>query len=45
MINNIDEMCVLIVILGTLIFIKTRIRLSDLLMIGGLTILMSYSVR
>lgn len=45
MINNIDVICVLIVILGTLIFTKTRIRLSDLLMIGGLTILMLYSVR
>ena len=45
MINNIDIICVLIIILGTLIFTKTRIRLSDLLMIGGLTILMLYSGR
>ena len=44
-INNIDVICVLGILLEILIFTKTKIKLSDLLMLGGLTLLMFYSQR
>ena len=45
LINNIPIMCTIIIILALLIFTKTKIRLSDLFMIGGLTYLMFSSRR
>ena len=40
LIENIPVLCALLVVLVILIFTKTKIRLSDLFMIGGLTYLM-----
>lgn len=45
LINNADMMCALIVLLTLLIFTNTKIKLSDLLMISGLTFLMFFSSR
>ncbi len=45
LINNAPIMCTIIVFLAILIFTKTKIRLSDLFMIGGLTYLMFSSRR
>ena len=45
LINNIPIMCTIIIFLAILIFTKTKIRLSDLFMIGGLTYLMFSSRR
>ena len=45
LINEVSVICVIIVILAMLIFTNAKIRLSDLFMIGGLTILMLYSKR
>ena len=43
--NNIPIMCTLIIILSLLIFTKSKIRLADLFMLGGLTYLMFSSRR
>ncbi len=43
--NDIDVMCTLIIFLAVLIFTRTKIRLSDLFMIGGLCYLMLDSRR
>ena len=45
LINNTDIICAIIVLLATLTFTKAKIRVSDLFMIGGLTLLMLYSKR
>lgn len=45
LINNTDIICALIVLLAILTFTKAKIRVSDLFMIGGLTLLMLYSKR
>ena len=45
LINNIPIMCTIVIILSILIFTKSKIRLSDLFMIGGLTYLMFKSKR
>ena len=45
LITNIPIMCTLVIILSLLIFTKSKIRLSDLFMIGGLTYLMFKSKR
>ena len=45
LIQNLDFMCVLMVFLGILIFTDTKIRLNDLFMIGGLTLLTFYTRR
>ena len=45
LINNTDIICALIIFLALLIFTNSKIRLSDLLMLGGLTLLMLYSKR
>lgn len=45
LITNIPIMCALVIILSLLIFTKSKIRLSDLFMIGGLTYLMFKSKR
>ena len=45
LINNTDLICAIIIILGLLIFTNAKIRLSDLLMLCGLTFLMFYSKR
>ena len=44
-INNMDVICVIGILLEVLIFTKTKIKLSDLLMLSGLTLLMFYSQR
>ena len=43
--NNIPIMCTLIIILSLLIFTKSKIRVADLFMLGGLTYLMFSSRR
>lgn len=45
LINNTDMICALIIFLALLIFTNSKIRLSDFLMLGGLTLLMFYSRR
>ena len=45
LINNIPIMCTLVIALSLLIFTKTKIRLTDLFMLGGLTYLMFASKR
>lgn len=40
LINNTPILCTLIILLATMIFTKSKIKLSDLFMIGGLTYLM-----
>jgi len=45
LVNNVNFMVVLLVFLILLTFIKTKIRLSDLFMLGGLTLLTFYSRR
>ena len=45
LINNIDVICVLIVLFGLLMFTDAKIEMSDLFMICGLIILMLYSGR
>jgi len=45
LIQNLDFMCVLMVFLAILIFTDTKIRLSDLFMLGGLTLLTFYTRR
>jgi len=45
LINNVDMLCMIIIFLALLIFTDSKIRLSDLFMIGGLTLLMLYSQR
>ena len=45
LIDNIPIMCAIIIVLSLLIFTKAKIRLSDLLMLGGLTYLMFSSRR
>ena len=45
LINQSATLCVLILYLAILTFTKTKIRLSDLFMIGGLAFLMLYSTR
>ena len=45
LINNTDIICVLIIFLALLIFTNSKIRLCDLCMLGGLTLLMFYSKR
>lgn len=45
LINNIPVMCTIVIILSLLIFTKTKIRLTDLFMLGGLTYLMFSSRR
>ena len=45
LINNTDIICALIIFLALLIFTNSKIRLSDLCMLGGLTLLMFYSRR
>ena len=45
LIQNLDFMCVLMVFLSILIFTDTKIRLNDLFMIGGLTLLTFYTRR
>ncbi|MCI9063112.1 MAG: hypothetical protein HFJ17_00660 [Clostridia bacterium] len=40
LINNVPIMCTIVLFLALLIFTKTKIRLSDLFMLGGLTYLM-----
>ena len=45
LINNTDIICALIIFLAILIFTNSKIRLSDLCMLGGLTLLMFYSKR
>lgn len=43
--NQPEVMCTIILILSILTFTKTRIKLNDLFMIGGLTLLMLYTRR
>lgn len=45
LINNIPIMCTLVIVLSLLIFTKTKIRLADLFMLGGLAYLMFSSRR
>ena len=45
LIQNLNFMCVLMVFLAILIFTDTKIRLSDLFMLGGLTLLTFYTRR
>lgn len=45
LVQNLDFMCVLMIFLAILIFTDTKIRLSDLFMIGGLLLLSFYSRR
>lgn len=45
LINNVNFMCVLIVFIAILMFTDTKIRLSDLFMLGGLVFLTFYSRR
>jgi len=45
LINHTDVLCVIIIFLALLLFTDSKIRLSDLFMIGGLLILMLYSKR
>mgnify|MGYP000025834301 CR=1 FL=1 len=45
LINCTEILCTLIIFLAILIFTKTKIRLSDLFMLGGLIVLMLYSKR
>lgn len=45
LINDVGIMCAIIVFLAVMIFTKSKIRLSDLFMIGGLTYLMFLSKR
>ncbi len=45
LIQNEEIMCAIIIFLSILIFTNTKIRLSDLFMLGGLTLLMLYSKR
>lgn len=45
LINNTDMMCVLIVLLAILAFTNSKIKVSDLIMLGGLIFLMFYSKR
>ena len=45
LINNTDIICALIIFLALLIFTNSKIRLSDLFMLAGLTLLMFYSKR
>ena len=45
LVNNLNFMCVLMVFLAILIFTDTKIRLSDLFMLGGLTLLTFYTRR
>ena len=45
LIQNVDVMCVIILFLAVLIFTDSKIKLSDLFMIGGLALLMFYSKR
>ena len=45
LINNEPILCTLILLMAILIFTKTKIRLTDLFMIGGLGLLMLYSKR
>ena len=45
LINNVPIMCAIVIIIAVLTFTKTKIRLSDLFMIGGLCYLMFSSKR
>ena len=45
LVNNLNFMCVLMVFLAILIFTDTKIRLSDLFMLSGLTLLTFYTRR
>ena len=45
LVQNLNFICVLIVFLAILIFTDTKIRLSDLFMLGGLTLLTFYTRR
>lgn len=45
LINCTDVLCVIIILLAILTFTDSKIRLADLFMIGGLTLLMLYSKR
>ena len=45
LVNNLNFMCVLIIFLAILIFTDTKIRLCDLFMLGGLTLLTFYTRR
>ena len=45
LINNLDMICVLIIILAVLAFTNAKIRASDLMMLGGLILLTFYSKR
>jgi hypothetical protein len=45
LINHTDILCAIIIFLAILIFTDSKIRLSDLFMLGGLTFLMFYSRR
>ena len=45
LIENEEILCTIVVFLAILIFTNTKIRLSDLFMLGGLTILMLYTKR
>ena len=45
LINNTDLICAIVMILGLLMFTNAKIRLSDLLMLSGLTFLMFFSKR
>lgn len=45
LVNNLNYMCVLILFVTILMFTDTKIRLSDLFMIGGLVLLSFYSRR
>lgn len=43
--NETEVICVLILLISVLMFTKTKIRLSDLIMLGGLCLLMLFSKR
>lgn len=45
LINNIDILCAIIIILTILTFTNTKIKMTDLLMLGGLALLMLFSKR
>lgn len=45
LIQNVDILCVIIILLAILTFADSKIRLADLFMIGGLALLMFYSKR
>ena len=45
LVQNLNFMCVLMIFLAILIFTDTKIRLSDLFMLGGLTLLTFYTRR